>query len=199
MPGSPDFFLSLAIMLIVIAACYFASRRLYAYSLPPTYPTPLPERFSFGIFLIMVLMIFSLLTWVTMVPDFQIWKKGFWSNSIPATDVPVNRGLELYFALDGIFTLCGILFCLLLLIRKRDIFPKVFTWFLHINTGMYCMAVVVEKWILTGGFQFNVEEIRLISLNVALVLFVLWYLNTSGRVKRIFVLPHPSLVDHGQP
>jgi len=199
MPGSPDFFLSLAIMLIVIAACYFASRRLYAYSLPPTYPTPLPERFSFGIFLIMVLMIFSLLTWVTMVPDFQIWKKGFWSNSIPATDGPVNRGLELYFALDGIFTLCGILFCLLLLVRKRDIFPKVFSWFLHINTGMYCVAVVVEKWILTGSFQFDVEEIRLISLNVALVLFVLWYLNTSGRVKRIFVLPHPSLVDHGQP
>lgn len=186
--------------------------RLNNTSLPPVYPTPLPLQLGGWLIVIAVLFGIGLIFSFFGLFSLKIWEDDFWvfdPNDYAPPFYYLNMALNVLIALDVVFGLTFGGFCLYLFIKRRDITPRVVTYFLVISIiiNVITVAGIVTTYIpgLPDGLPRNLQlrflmiQLLLLVISILITSLIVRYMNSSVRSKETFVLPHPSLVDHEYP
>lgn len=192
-----DFLLSLLLVSVAFIICGLAIIRINNYSLPLVYPTPRPLQVGGWLIVIAILQGLAVISYFFELFNLGIWNDTFWA--LPAYG-PMEFARSLLYALLVVFTLCGAAFSLFLLIKRRDIFPKVLTYYSVISTGIYIIDMIIKRLTSPPRLEFIViAEWTGIAINLLITILIIRYVNRSVRAQETFVLPHPSLVDHEEP
>lgn len=201
----PQFDLLFSFLLVITAfiICGLGALRIVNHSLPVVYPTPRPLRIGGWLIVIAILEIFAVLAYLFELFALQIWKNDFWLF-VPISFAPkgyyLSLSLEISYALLVVFTFCGALLSLYLLFKRRDIFPRVLTYYSIISCIAYTVIMVFRSWNAPEKLAVLVSvEYSSLFINLLITGLIIRYVNRSVRAKETFVLPHPSLVDYDEP
>jgi hypothetical protein len=102
---------------------------------------------------------------------------------------PIFRSLLTWEVFGNTIVLCYSIFCLVLLLNKRDILPKAI-----IGYFMFCLVFTLVDYILAINLKNDaMSEMALMPLLRSLVVGAIWipYFIRSVRVHQTFVVPYP--------
>ncbi|WP_126248439.1 DUF2569 family protein [Chitinophaga rhizosphaerae] len=180
--------------------------RLNNTSLPPVYPTPMPIAIGGWLIVIAVLVCLSLISSFFALFELSIWMDGFWTVYFQNPESYLTLSLQVLFALNVVFILTFGFYSIILFFKRRDITPKVMTYYIVISTAVNCFIklstiLAALSAIPFDGLPARLFMIQLLGIVIVILLTMLTinYLRNATRSKETFVLPHPSLVDHEYP
>lgn len=201
--------ISIFLVLGAFVACGLCIVRLYNHSLPVVYPTPKPLPIGGWLIVIAILEIFVVISYLSELFSLQIWVSDFWifvPNEFAPEHYYLMMVLNILYALNVVFTLCGASFTVYLMFTKRDILPKVLTWYSVISTSVYAAIEIIKRLTTRTPIDndFLARSVVIgtmigILINILIMVLIIRYVHHSVRAKETFVLPHPSLVDYEDP
>ncbi len=185
-----------AIMVIVslIVCCIAAYLGLKIYKTETIDPDEFktnryPMALGGWLIVLVITLVASPLRMLYNLHDQGLFSTSKWDLYTTGTLSVIHRAL-LIFDVAGYFALmCISVFCLLLVVMKRDIAP-------HYVKGYYLVLVsfLLIDCIFNAVIDGKVVDGEMTRVIQGIVLAVLWtyYLNTSERVRRTFVMPYPD-------
>ncbi|RPE13697.1 DUF3857 domain-containing protein [Chitinophaga lutea] len=185
----------LAILLALAAAAFFAQlgTKYYKRSLPSSYPVQQPWDIGSWLILLAIGVVISPFRVVTTVFGLEVFQGNVWMN-LPATfsgkNISLIQAFLLLEVICNVFLLAVTIFNLLLFFRKRDIFPRVFSFMLAFNVVWAFVDFGIAD-ALTGSNNFTDQFSTLLS---AILPAAIWIpvMQLSKRVKHTFTLPYES-------
>ncbi|UEG53689.1 DUF3857 domain-containing protein [Mucilaginibacter daejeonensis] len=112
-----------------------------------------------------------------------------WNLQLPGTDQWAIKSTLIFEMVMNTFMISYAIFCLVLLINRRDILPKYIT-------GLYALSVIYHIADYAVASQLNngkVSNDAVFSIFKAIVVAAIWipYFKRSARVERTFIVPYP--------
>ncbi len=185
----------LAVLLAFVAAAFFARMgiRHYKRSLPSSYPVQEPWDIGSWLILLAIGVAISPFRVLVTVFDHEVFQGNVWMN-IPSTfsgrNISLIQAFLLLELIANIFLLAVTIFNVVLFFRKRDIFPKVYTFMLIFNVVWAFVDFGIAD-ILTGSNNFSDQSTTLFSVIVPAAIWIP-VMRLSKRVKHTFTLPYES-------
>ena len=100
-----------------------------------------------------------------------------------------NRALLVFEVTGNVALMCITSFCLVLVLKKRDIAPR----FLKFNF-LFNVIFLFAGYFFSGFVKQDFSNYRMERIIETVIVAALWtyYINTSNRVKQTFVVPYPN-------
>jgi hypothetical protein len=101
----------------------------------------------------------------------------------------LNKALIIFEVTRNVALICIIAFCLVLVLKKRDIAPR----FLKLNF-LFHVIFLFLAYFFSGFVKKDFSNYSMSRIIETVIVAALWtyYINTSVRVKQTFVVPYPN-------
>ena len=180
---------AIAMYLLVATASSFAGIRIYK--------TPTENRiFAFGkptpLGGWIILPMIGLIVIILRIPYDQLtggmFKNAIWQSYDYTPKETSFKILMWSEFIVNTFFVCYAAFCLLLLVKRRDILPRYITWLYGMNVAFIMVDAICVHTLLSSGSSNNNELLR------SLIGACIWipYFNRADRVKTTFIVPYPE-------
>ncbi|GEP95211.1 DUF3857 domain-containing protein [Chitinophaga cymbidii] len=181
----------LGVAIACTALFIYGCRRFYRRSVPQVYPTQEPWDITRGMVVIGFFVVLYPLVMFATVLDMETFQNRYWINlyaSNPGRNISVIQLLMLAEAVFAVFMLVLAGFVVLLFFRRRDLFPRTFSFLLIFSPAAMILDYVLTD-LLQGGSYLALHNKDLV-LPVVSAAFCVPYLLTSERSKHTFVVPY---------
>lgn len=137
------------------------------------------------ILFLVVLPLNSLKYWV----DHNTFGLDAWDRYLNHSNDFIHKSGLIYNVGSNVALICYAIFCLVLLLNKRDILPKAITGFLICWMTLSIFDCMLASQIYRDGVP--ADNWEGLGLSVLAALIGIPYFHTSSRVEATFVVPHP--------
>lgn len=188
--GGPNWMV-MGVALACAALFIYGCRMLYRHSIPQLYPTDEPWDITHGMVVIgFFVVLYPLVTLMGMVKmeafQNQAWMTLYASN--PGRNVSFIQLFMLAEAVVAVFMLIMACFVLMLFFRRRDLFPRTFSFLLIFSPVAMILDYMVTDFLKGSNYlAYKNSDFVLPVLSAA---FCVPYLLMSERSKHTFVIPY---------
>jgi len=113
---------------------------------------------------------------------------NFWQGLAGTRNEFLTKCLIIFEVIFNTVRLCYVVFCLILLLNKRDILPKYITWYLIGSAALILVDAVAAYFI-----NNDVDNETIKNVVRAIIAAAIWvpYFKMSTRVRETFIVPYP--------
>jgi len=129
---------------------------------------------------------------IRQIVEYGFFGMALW-NAKANTDFEIEYrfliGFELF---THIFVICFAIFCIVLMLQKRDILPRLITFYFLSTTILLISDNILSSYLLHIAF-WEAAQMKLVFQNIISCCIWIPYFQRSQRVKETFVNPYPPV------
>jgi hypothetical protein len=149
----------------------------------------IPSALGGWLIVLMIVLFGSSIGMIKNLIDGGFYSLSKWNEVLTGAAGIVNRAMLIYKASGYVALICFSVFCLVLVYKKRDISPMAIKAY-YLSMVLFLAVYYILDAFINGKFKADAIEELLNPLVVAIIWT--YYLKTSERVKRTFVVRYPD-------
>jgi Domain of Unknown Function with PDB structure (DUF3857)/Protein of unknown function (DUF2569)/Transglutaminase-like superfamily len=191
--GNPPFALNIWLMilvLLILVTMIFVGKRIYRTETPPIVFAPGASFITIGGWLVLILigLIITPISVMILLVNKDYFAISKWNTLTHSSSAIWFKSAVIYETTGNTILMGYAVFCLILLLNKRDILPKFIS-------GYFIFAAIF--FIIDYVFAINIKEADSSVLSAmirSIIIAAIWvpYFRMSTRVEQTFIVPYPA-------